>query len=556
MSENKDWLARLNQATTYRELQSAVSQMFADASSTNDETAISTAIDEVIRRIEHERLRDQAELDSNAADYDVFKQQQAGVLGWIKRKMPFTETRRQEVQHREAVDEQKAEVLADNFVIARAQMLKERLLPPRDRRMGVKLDEWQRRFLQNDSIDSIREYGGVLLELKKSMAVASRFIQDVETDVEAFAQASFADKADRSQRDSDLLVGRSELKSLRDELQNKESLRKSAIKRLSELVHEELLTRDGNFRMIFAHTNQLSEVSKQFPLTLKLVDNRLTECRTLLSKVKELQSIPQMLAKLQKDLVLLRRQNDECESRRAAANRELNNPGQQYEAASRNLEQTRVALNATKPMYDAYIAEQQGAVSASPVVAEFERLRLALAQAEGELKRLTPEFELAQRHFEAAKKEAAACARKLEENLQSTSDLNANQLKLETECRTARERLQWAKNDYLIAEQVHATCLQTLNWLAEFHQLKGVPDSNRSAFAKRAIGSHASDSNLELSDLNSEIDQLEKFTKSLRADQELIRSALSRQDAAKLAALQQRSVMLLDADVAAELRFE
>jgi hypothetical protein len=98
--------------------------------------------------------------------------------------------------------------------------------------------------------------------------------------------------------------------------------------------------------------------------------------------------------------------------------------------------------------------------------------------------------------------------------------------------------------------------LQTLNWLANFHQLKSVPDANRGILGNRAIGSHASDFNLVLSDLNSEIDQLDKFAKSLRADHELIRSALATQGAAKLAALQQRSVMLLDADVAGELRFE
>ena len=62
MSESRDWLEILDRATTYRELQSAVYLMFVDATSTSDATALGAAIDEAIRRIEHERVRDQAEL--------------------------------------------------------------------------------------------------------------------------------------------------------------------------------------------------------------------------------------------------------------------------------------------------------------------------------------------------------------------------------------------------------------------------------------------------------------------------------------------------------------
>ncbi len=556
MSETKDWLAMLGQATTYRELQAAVSQLFADAASTNDPTALGEAIDEAIRRIEQERVRDQAELESDSAEYDAFKQQQAGVFGWLKRKMPFTETRRQDVQHREAVNEQKAEVLADNFVIARAQMLKERLLPASGRRMGPKLDEWQKRLLIHESIDGIREYGGVVLGLAQAVTTASAFVKNIEIDIAAFAQADFADKSDRGRRDSDLQVGRDELKALRDEIQNKENLRASAIKRLSELVRDELFSRDMDFRNTTARSKQLGEFLNQFPRMLKAVDDRLTECRALLPKIKELQSIPHLLEKQQREYQSMRRRCDESESRLAAANRELTSPSLQYEAAARNLEQAKIAFNATKPMYDAYIAEQQGGSTTSPVVAEHERMQSAVAQAEGVYQRLAPDFERLKRLFDSAKAEAAADALKLEENVRCTAKLNDDQSKLENECRSAKERLQWGKNDYTEIENGYATHLQEFSWLTEFSQLKGVPAATQSPFATRAVGSGAHDMNWEQRELNNEVDHLDKHAKSLRADQELIRISLAKHNATKLAALKQRSLMLLDASIAGELKFD
>ena len=123
-------------------------------------------------------------------------------------------------------------------------------------------------------------------------------------------------------------------------------------------------------------------------------------------------------------------------------------------------------------------------------------------------------------------------------------------------CRSARDRLQWAKNDYVAAEQAYATHLKDLNWLTNFHQLHGVPDANQSAFASSAFGSPTRDANWELKELDAEVGHLEKFSKSLRTDQELIRSALAKQGAARLAALKQRSVMLLHANIAEQLTFE
>ncbi len=121
MSSTTDWLERLNRATEYRELEVVFSEISAAARTTTQGEQLAETIDEAIRRLEQERLRDEEELRAFEQDYAVFKQQQQGVVGWFKRHMPLTGTRRKELEHRGSIADQKAEILADNLIIARCK---------------------------------------------------------------------------------------------------------------------------------------------------------------------------------------------------------------------------------------------------------------------------------------------------------------------------------------------------------------------------------------------------------------------------------------------------
>ncbi len=114
------WLERLNQATEYRDLQSVFAEIAADARSVTDSAQLAASIDEAIYRIQRESLRDEQELAALRGEYETFKQQHKGVIGWLKRHIPFTETRRREKHHTQTVSVQEAEVLADNLIIALA----------------------------------------------------------------------------------------------------------------------------------------------------------------------------------------------------------------------------------------------------------------------------------------------------------------------------------------------------------------------------------------------------------------------------------------------------
>lgn len=209
MNAERNWLTLLNGATNYVELQNAFDHMSADAQSTNNSDAMIASIDEAIRRIEQERARDQSELDGFEAEYDAFKQEQSGVVGWFKRKLPFTETRKKELGHRETLSDQQAEILADNFVIARAQILKERIAPPKLRKMGHKPNHWREEFLKYESPNSISDYGRVALDLGNELLNAAAFLKTLQSDIDSFASARFS--SDEDQKMSHAALGDSNI---------------------------------------------------------------------------------------------------------------------------------------------------------------------------------------------------------------------------------------------------------------------------------------------------------------------------------------------------------
>ena len=475
------------------------------------------------------------------------------------------------MQHRGAVDDQQAEILADNFVIARAQLLKERILPGDRRLMGHRLDELQRSILQNDSIQGIREYGNVTNQLGVAIHNALAFVQSVEVEIDAFARASFGDKEDRTLRDSDIVTARRELKVVQDEVHDKGLLRKSAIKRLSELVHDELVAHDPAFRTLTDAVQQLKEITARFPNLTKVIEERQLELKTLSSKLSELESIPQKLEGMETALRTLRRESEDAEHRRVLATRELEEPSRRYESAIREVQQSKAALNAAKSMYDAYLAEQNQAEvssessfqSESPVVAEHERRRIAAVQAETQLQSVTPDFERAKGKFDKVCNELDSLGTKTEQQAQSMAKLADTEGHLRSECNATRDRLQRLEPAYREVLGAFGSDVSILQRSGNLRQLAGVPQEIQSDLANSDLGKNTWQmpslprvSHQDLRQWQVELSAIERFAKTIQADQQLIRQELARQLAARSDALRRRSVMLLEGSVAGELKFE
>src|SRR5687767_100872 len=175
MSSAASVLDRLNSATSYQQLQAAFAEIVSQAHAKPEDPELARTIDEVVRRLEQERARDEQELREVQSRYESFQTQHQGVVGWFKRHIPFTETRRLEVEHRGEVADQQAEILADNLVIARAQMIKERLLGPSQRKLGRRPPEWRSRYDAGLSPPNLTSLGDTLKELDSEIERSGHF---------------------------------------------------------------------------------------------------------------------------------------------------------------------------------------------------------------------------------------------------------------------------------------------------------------------------------------------------------------------------------------------
>src|SRR5688572_6498592 len=119
MSAEASLLDRIHGGMDYSQLQQFFAELVAEAERAKDNPGLDERIDQIIARLVRERDEDQRGLSEVQSQYESFKEDNRGVIGWFKRHIPFTDTRRQELEHRGEVDNQSAEILADNMVIAR-----------------------------------------------------------------------------------------------------------------------------------------------------------------------------------------------------------------------------------------------------------------------------------------------------------------------------------------------------------------------------------------------------------------------------------------------------
>jgi hypothetical protein len=574
MSNEAQWLERLNTSTNYRDLQAVFSQMAAAAHHSSNAMELAGSIDEAIRRIEQERIRDHSGLDESTNEYEAFKKEQSGVVGWFKRKMPFTATRKQELSHREAVNEQEAEILADNFVIARAQILKENILPSSGRRMGGRIGEWRQKLQQHESTLGIREYGNALSGLGADISQGQTFAANVGDDIESFAKANFADKQDANSRDHDLMAARAEVKAITDEIAEKLALRKSGLRRIGQLIVEEYSSNDPTFRSLVHRGTALQHVLKSMKELRKTHEEYRELLKTICLKLAELETLPEQRAKLESTLRELRSQSQDTELKRTRAANDHQQPFSLYENAKRDVEQSSVALKASKSLYDAYLAEQNKAEVASaadfqtnsPVVAEYERLKNVAAQAEEALRRATPSFEATKRQLDEATKNADELQKKINETSKTILGLSDSENRIRSEVNKARSDLAPIESNYDRELSAYAQDLRLVAELDGAPRLSGVPaellktpSTTGGVFPPISHWPNPSVPHTHASELRSfqhRSEQAERFAKLLSADKDLLEKEIVRQATARKDALVRHATLLVDSNLANEIDFD
>lgn len=431
-------LDRLNQATSYAELQAAFSELAAQAQSTPNE-GLARQIDDVVRRLEQERARDEHELREIQSRYDSFQQQHQGVVGWFKRHIPFTETRRQEVEHRSEVADQQAEILADNLVIARAQMIKERLLPPKERQLGQRPEQWRPLLDAPSPGSDLAALGTTLKDLASELERSGHFIRELKEDIDAFAGAQFKSEDDRRRQTSDLAAARNELAVLQREVDEEKSLEQRGLAEVARRVAEELSRSSVPFQEDGARLKRLEAAQQRLKEAKDCVARLHKQSQEAGAKAKQLLDLPAEVQRARNAVLKLQTKQSAAAGPAEAKAVLFRAQRDQHDRARQEVESKRQHLASAQQFYDAWQAERQASGTAgveaetSPVVWRYQEAQTALEQAESELRHVSGPYEAALKEMEEAQKSVDEVNKELEEGRRKLAALEdkSPQLRLE-----------------------------------------------------------------------------------------------------------------------------
>jgi hypothetical protein len=415
--DDPSWLDRLDCATDYRALQEIFSEIAAAAQAGDDPAGLARSVDEAIRRLEAERASDERELAEIQSRYDSFREQNEGVVGWFKRHIPFTETRRQESEFKGDVAEHSAEILADNLVIARAQMLKERFLAPDQRKLGERPGQWRDRLNQLAAGRELAPLGQALQDLAGEVERSRAFVDALGHDIDAFAGAAFKAAEDRQRRDADLAAARQELTDLVGEVDAEVEIKTAGLKQLGTRAAAELDATDAAFQADGRQVARLREVLARADAARTSLGNLVAATATIGKLIEEQKGLPAKLQEARQSLTQLQNQRTEMSADLANKGAFFEEHRRHHEAAQREADETRQVLAGALQLYDAWQAEYRANPSNQPMAEAptespmWQRLNEAKTAAEAAQARLNQ----AAGPFERAKKEADAARTKVEE---------------------------------------------------------------------------------------------------------------------------------------------
>ncbi len=348
------WLERLSSSTTYAELQTLFESIAGEARTADDPRAIAAALNEAVVRIERERERDEEELHAFEDEYAAFQSDQRGVLGWLRRHVPFTATRRREKAHQETLADQRAEILGDVLVLARAAMLREQLLPAEERESGPDADAWRERLAGDQAPDGLRAYADTTAALGTQLERAEAFVQGIRTDIEAFEDADFAAEEDRRRQQQGIAAARSELAEIEARLRANDALRGEALQHLTTTLTEELQAEGG----AYAHITQAVPRLEKARAEAHAVEDCLAELREgaamLIELERRLVGLPEKQQGLADEAERLTAACRDARAKHARAEDALAEPTARYQEALADEAQARTAVREAQDELEAY----------------------------------------------------------------------------------------------------------------------------------------------------------------------------------------------------------
>jgi hypothetical protein len=410
MTTTPDWLERLNKATNYQQLREILAELTADVRD-GENPELAHGIDEAVRRLEVERSDDQEELREIQARYESFKEEHRGLLGWIMRHLPFTSTRRKEVEHRRGVADQEAEILADSLVIARLQMFKERILPTTERKLGLRPHDWEARLKQASAKYRPEQLAPLIKDLLAEQDDSRAFSQELKSEVDAFEQAKFQSADDRQRRDADLAQARRELAEIESEIDREAQLKQEAFSDFGRAVRVDLEVTNPEFRQdgekaIILEAG-LADLDKASTATAALT----AQAGTVRGLARELASLPDELDRLRDSINRQEGKRGELAAQCARASGIVDERRSRWEEADAAVKRQQHVLAGAKQAFDAYQAQQKSeqampvaveADTTSPMWRQYSEAQAALAAAEARRSQAAAPYESAKREAAAA----------------------------------------------------------------------------------------------------------------------------------------------------------
>ncbi len=475
------WLDRLSSATTYRELSAVFQEIRALPGDARNSQLSAQAIDLAIQRMLAERARDEAELTELQSRYQEFRDQQKGVVGWFKRHLPFSETRQQDRSQQAQLSNQQAEILADNLIIARAQMLKERWLPVTQRRLGHSASEWSALLEQCQSIAQINEYANHLVTLGQELLQSRQFIEAVEHDLDAFREADFTEKQDRQQFKIDLQQATDELKALQQEVAEETKLRREGLKQAGMLVSQELADHDVGYYAACQRIDLLGESRKRlFEASATIKDTRQTLER-MHDASERLAEIPNQQANLRAKIEQARDILEDAERRDARSQAAWQATVPEMAHARQRLEQSRQQLQSLKSQYDAYVQSQQqagvadagNAQDSSAVTADYRQAELQVQQADREYQSKLSPHDTAKRIADDSARELATAKKTLHDLRKQFDQLQETETQLRKQFQNDEETLRGTMTRAAPKVALYLSSLQPLSWSSALENVAG-----------------------------------------------------------------------------------
>jgi predicted nucleic acid-binding Zn-ribbon protein len=438
-----EWVERLSGAVDFRQLREVYDQMSAAVEAGGDAKALIAAIDDAIRRLVQEKARDQAELEKVRTDYDGFKSEQAGFFGWIKRHVPFGETRSQELTHRSTISDQEAEILADNFVIARAQMLKERLLPEDMRHSGRPVEQWRGRLAASEAADAnaLRAYGQTLMEIRRELGPLKAFVKEVAAEITAFAATTFSQSEDQRRKDADVKAAQAEVAAFQGVAKDKEGLWATGLTRAGGLVEMELSCADGAYRGLIERIATLDHLAGDVGMAKRKITELLSAVKQGRELSTKLADLPKRRHDIQNQADAARKEADDWRRRFDSAMQQMSLQGPARQTAYDELQRAAGALESARRVAESErAAAGDGGAESPAAAAELARAQQTHTAAEARYRSVSGPFDASKSEHDQADGRLRALQGKLD-------DLKRQHDQLEREENQTRTQLQQAQAD-------------------------------------------------------------------------------------------------------------